>query len=279
MLFMTTALVAALAGSPATDTTVTVTRGMRLAVNNFSGRITVTAWNRNEVQVRSASADEDAALRIENSGGELRVSQRMRYGPSEIDLSINVPAWLPLSLQGQETDIVVSGTAAPVRAQSVSGDITLSGGADNVSLSSVEGDVRVSGVRGTLDIEAVDGDVTASDITGGLSVQGVDGDIRLESVTSSAVRVSTVDGDVIYAGPFAANGSYSFKTHDGDLTLRPAGALNATVSVSTWSGDFESAVPVTINGSQDGKHFSFTLGNGSARIDLEAFDGQIRLER
>ena len=279
MLFTTVALAAALAASPATDTTLAVARGTRLAVNNFSGRITVTAWSRNEVQIRSTSSDEDAAIRIDQSGGELRVSQRMQYGPSEIDLTINVPAWLPLSLQGQETDIVVSGSAAPVRAQSVSGDITLSGGADNVSLSSVEGDVRVSGVRGTLDIQAVDGDVTVSDVTGGLSVQGVDGDIRLESVTSSAVRVSTVDGDVTYAGPFAANGSYSFKTHDGDLTIRPTGTLNATVSVSTWSGDFESAVPVTISGSQDGKHFSFTLGTGSAHIDLEAFDGQIRLER
>jgi hypothetical protein len=55
--------------------------------------------------------------------------------------------------------------------------------------------------------------------------------------------------------------------------------MNATVSVSTWSGEFESATPVTISGSQEGKRFSFTVGTGSARIDLEAFDGLIRLEK
>jgi len=38
-------------------------------------------------------------------------------------------------------------------------------------------------------------------------------------------------------------------------------------------------MPVTINGSQEGKRFSFTLGTGSARLDLEAFDGLIRLEQ
>jgi DUF4097 and DUF4098 domain-containing protein YvlB len=279
MLFATTVLIAALATSPATDTTLAVARGTRLSVNNLAGRIIVTAWNRDEVQVHYTSDDDDAAINVELSGGEIRVSQRMRHGPAEIDLTINAPAWMPLDLQGTETAIIVSGSTAPVRAQSVEGDITLTGGADNVSLNSVEGAVRAEGVRGALDIQAVDGDVTIRDMIGALSIQGVDGSILLESVTSSAVRVSTVAGDVSFTGPIAPNGSYSFTTHDGDLTIRPVGALNATVTVSTWSGDFESAFPVTIRGSQNSKRFTFTQGTGSARIELEAFDGQIRLAR
>ncbi len=279
MLFATTALVAALMAQQATDTTLPAAKGTRLSVNNFGGRITVTTWNRSEVQVRSTSDDADAELRVESSGGEVRVSQRMRHGPTEMDVTISVPTWMSLALEGVETDIIVSGTAAPVRAQSVSGDITLSGGADNVSLSSVDGNVSAEGVHGTLEIQAVDGDVTVRTLTGALTVQGVDGDVRLESVTSSAVRVTSVDGDIAFDGPLAANGSYSFKTHDGDLTLRPVGAVNATISVSTWNGEFESAIPVTITGSQEGKRFSFTLGTGSARVELESFDGQIRLAR
>jgi hypothetical protein len=51
------------------------------------------------------------------------------------------------------------------------------------------------------------------------------------------------------------------------------------VTVSTWSGEFESATPVTISGSQEGNRFSFTVGTGSARLELEAFDGLIRLEK
>ncbi len=279
MLFATTVLVAALWAPQATDTTLPAVKGTRLAVNNFSGRITVTGWTRNEVQVRSTSEDDEAELRVESSSGEIRVSQRMRNGPTDMDVTINAPAWMAVSLQGTETDIVVSGIAAPIKAQSVSGDITVSGGADNVSLNSVDGDVRAEGTRGTLDIQAVDGDVSVRDLTGALTIQGVDGDLRLESITSSAVRVSSVDGDVAFDGPFAASGSYSFKTHDGDLTIRPAGTVNATVSVSTWNGEFESSMPVTITGSQEGKRFSFTLGTGSARVELESFDGQIRLVR
>jgi len=279
MLIATTALVAALLASPPADTTLTVAKGTRLSVNNHAGRITVTAWDRNEVQIRSTSSDEDAEIRVESSGGEVRVSQRMRSGPAEVDLTINAPAWMALNLQGVESSITVSGMAASVKAQSVEGDVMVSGGADNVSLNSVEGDVTADGVRGTLSIQAVDGDVTVRNLTGALTVEGVDGDVRLEGITSSSVRVSTVDGDIRFDGAVAPNGSYGLKTHDGDITVRPVGALNATVSVSTWSGEFESAMPVTITGSQQGKRFSFTLGTGSARLDLEAFDGLIRLEK
>lgn len=279
MLCFTAALLGTLTAAPATDTTVAVTKGTRLEVNNFSGRVTVTAWNRDEVQLHWTSTDDDANIRIQRSPGELRVSQDMRSGPVELDLTINAPAWMALSLQGNETDMVVSGMAAAVRAQSVDGDITLNGGADNVSVNSIEGSVQVEGARGNLEIQSVDGDIAVRDVVGTLTVQGVDGDVRLEAITSSAVRVTTVDGNIHFDGAIASNGTYSFKTHDGDIAIRPSGALNATVSVSTYSGDFESASPVTISGSQDGKHFSFTVGTGSARLELEAFDGQIRLEK
>lgn len=279
MLFSTTLLAAALLTVQAGDTTLAVSKGTRLTVNNHAGRITVTAWSRNEVQVRSTSEDDDAEIRVESSGGEVRVSQQMRYGPGEIDVTISVPAWMAVSAQGVESAITVSGIAAPVKARSVEGDVTVSGGADNVSLGSVDGDVRATGVRGNLDIQAVDGDVTVQDLVGTLAVQGVDGDVRLDGITSPSVRVNSVDGNILFRGAIAPSGNYAFKTHDGDITIRPVGALNATISVSTWGGEFESAVPVTISGSQEGKRFSFTLGSGSARIELEAFDGLIRLEK
>lgn len=279
MLFVTPALLALLVAPQAADTSFQVTQGTRLAVNNHSGRVTVTGWNRNEVQIRSSSSDDDASLRIESSGGEIRVSQRMRHGPSDIAVTINAPAWMAVSLQGIEADIVVAGLNAPVKARTVEGDISLTGGADNVSLSSTDGSVTAEGVRGSLDIQAVDGAITVRNLTGSLNVQGIDGDVRLEGVNASSVRVTTVDGDIWFSGPIAPNGSYAMRTHDGDITIRATGTLNATVSVSTWDGEFESAFPVTINGSKDSKRFSFTLGTGSARLELEAFDGLIRLDK
>jgi hypothetical protein len=51
-----------------------------------------------------------------------------------------------------------------------------------------------------------------------------------------------------------------------------------TITVATFNGDFESDFPVTIMGTRD-KRFSFTIGDGSARLELETFGGSIRLRR
>jgi DUF4097 and DUF4098 domain-containing protein YvlB len=277
MLFVTAAL-AALAMVQQTDTTLGVSRDTRLSVNNFQGSISVTAWNRNQVRVQ-ATGSEDEQVKVRLSGGVLRVSQNMRYGPESVDLRISVPAWMVVDLEGVETSISVSGTQGPVSAESVEGDVTLRGGTGNISLSSVEGGVTAEDVKGNLEVNSVEGDVVLRNITADISVGSVDGAITMEGITAASVRASTVDGDITFAGGIADGGRYAFTTHDGNLTIRPVGKVNATVSVSTFSGEFESASPVTVTRTQSGgNRFSFTVGTGSARLELEAFDGSIRFE-
>jgi DUF4097 and DUF4098 domain-containing protein YvlB len=277
MLFMTAAL-AALTLVQQTDTTLAVSRDTRLSVNNFEGAISVTGWNRNEVRVQATSGEE-SQVKIRLGGGVLRISQNMRYGPESVDLRISVPAWMSVDLEGVSTSISVSGTQGAVSAESVEGDVTLHGGAGNISLSSVEGGVSAEDVKGNVEVTSVEGDVLLRGVTGEVSVSAVDGGILLEGITSSSVRVTTVDGDITFAGAIADGGRYGFTTHDGNVTIRPVGKINATVSVSTFSGEFESTSPVTVTRTQSGgNRFSFTIGTGSANLDLEAFDGSIRFE-
>ena len=277
MLFMTAAL-AALTLVQQTDTTLAVSRDTRLSVDNFAGAISVTGWNRNEVRVQATGGDEDK-VKVRLGGGVLRISQNMRYGPESVDLRISVPAWMSVDLEGVSTSISVSGTQGPVSAQSVEGDITLRGGAGNISLSSVEGAVSAEETKGNVEVTSVEGDVVLRNIAGEVSVSAVDGGILLEGITSSSVRANTVDGDITFAGGITDGGRYGFTTHDGNVTIRPVGKINATVSVSTFSGEFESTSPVTVTRTQSGgNRFSFTIGTGSANLDLEAFDGSIRFE-
>ncbi len=49
--------------------------------------------------------------------------------------------------------------------------------------------------------------------------------------------------------------------------------------VSTFDGDFESDFAVTMERFAAGKELRFTLGDGGAKLFLEAFDGNIRLRR
>lgn len=53
---------------------------------------------------------------------------------------------------------------------------------------------------------------------------------------------------------------------------------NVTVSVASFEGEFDASFPVQIT-EQRKRRFSFTIGSGSARMELESFDGDIRLRR
>ena len=58
-----------------------------------------------------------------------------------------------------------------------------------------------------------------------------------------------------------------------DLEL-PA-STSARVSVATWDGDLSTDFAVEVPDEIRGRRYSFTLGSGSAQIEIEAFDGDI----
>jgi DUF4097 and DUF4098 domain-containing protein YvlB len=122
------------------------------------------------------------------------------------------------------------------------------------------------------------GDVRLGDVAGALSVEAIDGDVVVEGADADKVQVTTVDGDVLYDGPIRDEGRYRFATHDGDIVCTVPEGANATVSVATFAGDFEASFPIAIQSSVD-RRFQFTLGSGSARLELEAFEGEILLIR
>src|SRR3989442_8916921 len=79
-----------------------------------------------------------------------------------------------------------------------------------------------------------------------------------------------------YEGTIKESGRYRFATHDGDLDIAIPENASVAVSVSTFDGDFEACFPVTLTGKT--KHrFSFTIGSGSARLQLQSFNRDIKL--
>lgn len=275
-MFVTLAALAAFTLSPQSDTTVTVTRGARLEVNDYGGAITVRAWDRNEVRVSAPDAQPGQVV-VDASGSVVSVRTESTHGDMEsVDLEVSVPAWMPLTLEGVYADITVSGVKAAIAAQTVQGDVNVTGGAGRIRLQSVDGGIRLSGASGDVKANTVSEDVVIEHCTCDVDAQSVDGDVRISDATSSSVTANTVDGDIAYDGTIADGGHYAFSTHDGDLDIAiPAGA-NATVSASTFDGDFNATFPVNLTGTSD-RRFNFTLGSGSARIELESFDGDITL--
>lgn len=274
---MLTLLLALAALPQGTDTTIAVRGATRLELSSMEGNITVRTWNRPEVRIE-ADHDDDTRIAVEVGGRTLEVHARSRYGPAEVTWRLTVPAELGLELSSQDGDILVDGTKGEVSATTVDGGITLRGGTGFVALQSVEGDLDVSNVSGEVSLGTVDGSIRVRNAQGSLKVNSVDGEITLDEVNARRVEANSVDGAIRLSGVLQEAGRYHLTSHDGDVTVI-APAIDAEVSVSTFSGDFESDFPVTLQGGASRKRLNFTLGKGSARLDLESFDGTVSLRR
>lgn len=271
---------AALVAQQRLDTTFTVSSGARLHANAFGGSISVRAWSKNAVRVSAEHGSRDRVT-VRWSGDVITVAAEGRYGPPpSVDYTIDVPDWMAVSVEGVNTDLTVRGTKAAVSAETVQGDVTVDGGADQVTASSVSGDVKVSGVHGRVNASSTNQDVTVVDVVGDVTAEGTNGDVILQNITASAVDANSLNGDVRYDGTIQDGGHYRLTTHNGDVTVSIDEHTNATVSVATFSGDFETPdFPVHVSEMRKGRRFSFTLGSGSAKVELESFDGTIALRR
>jgi DUF4097 and DUF4098 domain-containing protein YvlB len=268
----------ALVQSDGTDTTIAVQRGQRLEMRAHTGEITVRSWERGAVRVR-ADLEPGARLDIGQGTTVLSVGASGRRGPPpSTDYELTVPAWMPVMLNGVNVSMHVAGVQAPISVETVDGDVDVTGGEGNVSLRSVQGAVTLTGGKGRLSVGSVNSDVVVRGASGEIRAETVNGEIRLERIESDEVDANTVNGDIIYDGGIRKNGSYRFATHNGDVTVTVPEGADAIVSVSSFEGDFESSFPVTLR-ERRGRRFNFTLGSGSARVDLESFQGTIRLVR
>jgi hypothetical protein len=273
-----TALVASFAPLQA-DTVIPVERGTRLDVDNFRGEVMVDVWSRGAIRVQS-DLSRDQVVEIVRSGSVVRVRPRTRNGgPREADLVITVPEWMDIHVEGNQVDVGVAGTSGEITIETVGGDIEVDGGMGLVSVRSIQGEVDIRRARGRIEAESVNEEITLEDVDGEIYVQTTNGDVTMSGIRSASTRATTMNGDIEYDGTIRDNGRYVFSTHNGDLAVSVPPNANTTVSVSTYHGEFESDFPVRLTGTGQDRQFTFTLGSGSARIELESFNGEIRLYR
>lgn len=283
---MTTILMAlslSLAGAAAPagpDTLVRVEPGTRVAIHGHGGTIVVRGWERDAVELLARDDGATDRVRISRSarGLSIHVAGR-RGGPAGGDLTVRVPAASPLEVHASFADVEVEGAGSAVAVRTVDGDIRLEGGADVVSLHTVAGDIEVRGASGRLEVNSMDGDIRLVGVRGEVLVNTVDGDVHLEGLASESVRANTVDGDVLFRGELRPGGFYRLSTHDGDLTVVVPASAGATVSATTWQGELETSFPIDRERRAGGRRFELTIGDGGARIELQSFQGRIRLVR
>lgn len=261
------------------DTTLDLRRGDRVVVEGLSGDLSVSSWDRDAIEIVT---DGDERLSVRRRGSEVRIGggetgrRRRGRGPS-VDARVRVPRWVELQVGGRSLDVSIRGVDGGIRVGSLSGDIRVEDTTGDVDVQSISGEIEVTDARGAVRATSQADDVTLRRVSGPVEVQSGDGDILLDEVTSRSVRAEAQDGDVHFDGTLVAGGDYGFFLHDGDATISVPESTGAHVSVSTFDGEFRSDFKVTVERFTSGRHFEFDLGDGGARVQVEVFDGDIRL--
>ena len=272
--------------SPRSEKTVEVTKGTRLVLSNQAGEVVVRSWDQDRVRIQATHGARET-ISAETTDNTLRIRTQRAAGSRGpgglVDYQITVPRWMAVNLTGTYLDATIEGTTAEVTVETVHGNARVTGGNGNVSLRSVEGVVSVDKASGRVQATTVNEGIRITNVSGEITAETTNGDIFIDNAQTSNLEAYTVNGEVTFNGTIRDNGVYRLGTHNGDIRVGLGGANNATVFVRTFQGDFAADFPVQLPEGQNprsgSKRFNFTLGSGSARIELQSFGGDIVLGR
>ena len=272
--------------SPRSDQTIDVTKGTRLVLSNNAGEVVVRSWEQDRVRIQATHGSRET-IQAETTDMTLRI-RTQRTGGSRgsaglVDYQITVPRWMPVNLSGTYLDATIEGTTAEVTVETVHGNARVVGGNGAVSLRSVEGVITVDKASGRVQATTVNEGIRITNVTGEITAETTNGNVFIDNAQTSNLEAFTVNGEVTFNGTIRDNGSYRLGTHNGDIRVGLGGANNATIFVRTFQGDFSADFPVQLPEGQNprsgSKRFNFTLGSGSARLELQSFGGDIVLAR
>jgi DUF4097 and DUF4098 domain-containing protein YvlB len=208
----------------------------------------------------------------------VRIEAQSRNGLAHtVDYEITLPATMSVDLSGTGTSIDIDGVRGEVDAETVEGDVIVNGGVGRIRLESVQGRIALTNARGRVDVSTVNQGILVRDVAGDVVAETVNGPIILERVQATSVDAATVNGTIVYDGTIRDNGDYLMSTHNGTIWVVVPRGSNAAVNVSTYNGKLDSSFPVDLKQGTSRRRFSFVLGSGSAKLDLETFGGDVRL--
>jgi DUF4097 and DUF4098 domain-containing protein YvlB len=265
--------------APATDRNVPVPRGSRLNLENHAGEVVIKTWDRDSLRVQARHADK-VTIDIQTTNNVVSIRSRASGAARSVDYEITSPAWLPVRVSGQFLYIGIEGAQNEVSAETVNGDIVIKGGSGFVTAKSIRGEIIVEDAKGRIVASSVNEGVRITGASGQISADSNNGDITLTKIDAKIVEVGSVNGNLRYEGTLNNGGQYRLATHNGNITMVVPETTNATFTVRTYQGEFSSNLPTKVVGEvRRGRHTTYTLGSGGAEVELETFNGGVRLRR
>lgn len=261
------------------DTTFFFSKIGTVLLGNGAATIVVTGWDQTSIRVKARS--DDGTLRFEATSSRVVVETGRQHGDATIE--VMVPRGVRVVARTNTGAITVKGTQGDVDAATSSGDVLVIG-AREVEATNLSGDLDVRQAFGAVTLSSNNGDCTVTETKGSVEASSVSGDVRVVKSWSKYVRAETTNGTISFDGELLADGRYEFSSHSGDVLLMVPKTSSAQIGITTWSGAVESEYPIMLRpgfasatGEAGTKRYTFTLGQGSARMTAETFSGDVSI--
>ena len=256
----------------------------RISIDNLAGTIEVVGWDRNEVRILCEL--DPKAKKLEINGGKSDLEIKVKY-PRKVrgdikgsTMTVQVPRGCRLETQSVSADVTVRDVDGEIEIDSVSGEITVSGKPGTLEISSVSGVIEVEVESDDVEIDSVSGVIFVQGVRRRLAISSVSGDVEVKSGVLDAFAFNALSGELDLTAEPAPNGRWDIDCHSGEVTLYLPADVNAKFEIDTFSGDIDDDFGHEARRSHKrgpGKELSFTQGDGSARIDISIFSGEVRI--
>lgn len=253
----------------------TVSGKPSVRVETNDGNVTVTTTGQKEVQAHVETLGwriaENEVRIIESQTGdriqlEVKIPSRMNWNWGGARHSLKIELRLP-----RQAGLAVKTGDGNVSVTSLVGSADIRTGDGNITLDALKGELHLSTGDGNIDGNNMDGRLIASTGDGHLRIEG-----RFE-----LLDLHTGDGNIdarARAGSkLAAN--WTFRTGDGNVTLRLPADLQADLDAHTGDGHITSAFPITVSGEIGKTTLRGKINGGGASLIIRTGDGSIRLEK
>lgn len=236
-----------------------------VSVENESGSVTVSSWERDAVAYRARVSGEQVEEAVEETRIDIHrtdevltfatnydeVDGHWNFGPKsfgyvkthpDIHYTLRVPKSASLRIADEESDIDVSGLSGSLRIDTHEGSVRVTDQQGRADMSSHEGRMILQAMAGDLIVNTQEGAVTIDDLRGRLDLRTHEGraDVHVRSLEDLVVE--THEGDVTLVLPSSAG--FNLSTGLGeDAELRSAFALD-----SVRTGDHNYHGPVQEGG-------------------------------
>jgi len=272
-----------------------VERGSRIVIRNDYGDVRVAGSDRDTVAAIATNTNGSQAVPVtisEASSGNQRVFtvspvEGGRSARQQVNLEIKVPRDVELeAIAIRRGNISVIDLNGGVRLRTDEGNINVSrvgspaGGLvevtapnGNVDLSNINGDVRVVGISSTIAVQCVKGDIAARVMSGGIAVTNSDGNVDLNASS----------GSVSFTGAIHSEGRYRLQTLSGNASMSIPDKVGFTALLSAYNGqidtDFQFSNASTAPLRRINRRIIGRNGDGSGRIELDSFSGNVSLHK